>query len=150
MAKWKECSIEAQLANARAEGYAQGVRDAAHTMPRHFGVWSSTGVHIGVWEDGKIAAEVLAEYPGGVMRDLIDMDAILAILDTPAPPSPEAVARAALEWAEQTAVMVANDMDSDREHTGAMYVLDALRVDAADPGTLAQIIAQAGKGAGND
>ena len=57
------------------------LREAAHLMPRFYGVWSVTGVHIGVWDDLGIAYKVLAEYPQGVMRDLIDMNAILALID---------------------------------------------------------------------
>jgi len=56
------------------------LRESAHLMPRYFGVWSSTGVHIGVWDDGETAAKVLEEYPGGVARDLIDADEILALI----------------------------------------------------------------------
>jgi hypothetical protein len=77
--------LEAKLAAARAEGYAQGVREAAHLMPKRFGVWSRTGCHIGVWDDRKIAASIFSQYPGGVMRDLIDMTDILALLDTDTP-----------------------------------------------------------------
>lgn len=69
----------------RYDDYAQARREALekafHMMPRYFGVWSLTGVHIGVWEDGKIAADVLAEYPGGVMRDLIDASDIRALIE---------------------------------------------------------------------
>jgi len=61
-------------------GYYAGLREAAHLMPRYHGVWSSTGVHIGVWGDGATAAKVLAEYPGGISRDLIDMNDILALI----------------------------------------------------------------------
>jgi len=71
-----------------------------------------------------------------------------AVAEYPAQPSLEAVARAALEWAERVAIMVSNDMDNDREHTGSMAVVDALRNDASDPAAIGQIIAQAGKGAG--
>jgi len=67
---------DALIAAAREDGR----REAAHLMPRYFGVWSSTGVHIGIWEDGAIAAKVLEEYPGGVVRDLIDAAAILALI----------------------------------------------------------------------
>jgi hypothetical protein len=88
---------EAQLAKAREDA----LREASHLMPRYFGIWSATGVHIGVWEDGAIAAKVLADvYGGGVMRDLIDVQDILALIDTPTPtpaPSPDDVVRAARE-----------------------------------------------------
>ncbi|MFG6599346.1 MULTISPECIES: hypothetical protein [unclassified Sulfitobacter] len=57
------------------------LREAKHLMPRYFGVWSSTGVHIGVWDDGPTAAKVLGEYPGGKMRDLIDADDIDALIE---------------------------------------------------------------------
>ena len=135
MAKWKEPDTQKHLATARAEGYAQGVRDAAHLMPRYFGVWSATGVHIGVWDDSFTAANVLAEYPGGVMRDFIDMDAILALLDSPAPaqPSPEAVARAALEWA------------AGKIYPWSIAAAEEIEAAATNTTTRAQIIAQAGK-----
>jgi hypothetical protein len=57
----------------------------------------------------------------------------------PAPPSPEAVARAAMEWAAKVAVA-----------NGASDTVEDLFHAASDPATLAQIIAQAGKGAGNE
>ena len=49
----------------------------ARAMPRYFAVWSATGVHVGVWEDGKIASDVLSEYPGGTMRELIEVSSAL-------------------------------------------------------------------------
>jgi hypothetical protein len=70
-------SIAATKALGTARRDALG--DVLHLMPRYYGVWSSTGVHIGVWEDGATAAEVLEEYPQGVMRDLVDMEAIRAL-----------------------------------------------------------------------
>lgn len=68
--------VEAQLATARRDA----LEEALYLMPRYYGCWSSTGVHIGVWEDGATAAKVLEEYPQGVMRDLIDVEAIRALI----------------------------------------------------------------------
>jgi predicted nucleic acid-binding Zn-ribbon protein len=45
-------------------------------LPRYFSVWSSTGVHIGVWEDGATAAQVLREYPGGECLDLLPVSTV--------------------------------------------------------------------------
>ena len=67
--------LEAALATARRDA----LEEAVHLMPRYFGVWSSTGVHIGVWDDGATAAKVLGEYSQGVMRDLIDAEDIRAL-----------------------------------------------------------------------
>jgi hypothetical protein len=70
-------AVQDALATARRDA----LEEAIHLMPRYFGVWSSTGVHIGVWDDGATAAKVLEEYPQGVMRDLIDVKAIRALAD---------------------------------------------------------------------
>ncbi len=74
--------------------------------------------------------------------------AILALIDTPTPsaPSPEAVARAALEDAWREAVNVANDIGNEQRHGGAMDVVDAISHMASDPATRAAIIAKAGGG----
>jgi hypothetical protein len=65
----REREAKADIANLRAENdRLRGIG----IMPRFHGVWSATGVHIGTWDDGHIATKVLAEYPNGVMRDLID------------------------------------------------------------------------------
>ena len=45
-------------------------------MPRYFAVQSVTGVHIGMWENGKIASEVLSEYPGGKIIEMVDVHAV--------------------------------------------------------------------------
>lgn len=37
-----------------------------------FAVHSATGVHIGLWDDGKIAHEVLSKYPGGTITELVE------------------------------------------------------------------------------
>ena len=41
---------------------------------RRFAVYSPTGVHIGLWGDGKIAADVAAESPGNTIEELIAAD----------------------------------------------------------------------------
>ena len=41
---------------------------------RRFAVYSPTGVHIGLWGDGKIAADVAAEIPGSTIEELISAD----------------------------------------------------------------------------
>lgn len=74
-----DAEVQRLVAEARAEAF----EEMAHIMPRYFGVWSSTGVHIGVWEEGDIAAKVVSDYPGGVVRDLIDQAAIRALSDVP-------------------------------------------------------------------
>lgn len=68
-----------------AEKVREALTEAAHLMPRFFGVCSSTGVPIGVWDDGQTAASVLGEYPAGQMLDLIDASAILALRDQKEP-----------------------------------------------------------------
>lgn len=60
-------------------------------MPRYFAVQSVTGVHIGMWENGKIASEVLSEYPGGKIIEMVDVHAVPR-----ATPSPGADFRAGL------------------------------------------------------
>lgn len=67
------------------------VEKATHIMPRYFAVYSRTGVHIGVWEDGFTASQVLAEYPGGRIIETVEVSEIAAL--TPAD------ARAALDEA---------------------------------------------------
>jgi len=53
----------------------QEVKRLAGVMPRYFGIWSSTGVHVGVWEDGCIAGKVLAdEYPSGKIIEMVSVD----------------------------------------------------------------------------
>ena len=42
--------------------------------PRKFAVYSPTGVHIGLWGDGKIAADVAAESPGNTIEELVAAD----------------------------------------------------------------------------
>ncbi|WHZ33448.1 hypothetical protein [Sagittula sp. MA-2] len=74
--RWMREAREAAWSERLAQARREALEEAARTMPRYFGVWSSTGVHIGVWEDGKVAADVLAEYPGGFMRDLLDVSAL--------------------------------------------------------------------------
>ena len=46
----------------------------AERPPRRFAVYSPTGVHIGLWGDGKIAADVAAESPGNTIEELISAD----------------------------------------------------------------------------
>jgi hypothetical protein len=62
-------------------------------------------------------------------------------------PDPAALVRAALEAAWGEAIMVANAMDHDQRHGGAMDVIDALQAIASDPDAVAAIVAKA-KGAG--
>jgi hypothetical protein len=51
------------------------VKRLAGVMPRYFGIWSQTGVHVGVWEDGHIAGRVLAdEYPYGKQVEMVSVD----------------------------------------------------------------------------
>jgi hypothetical protein len=70
--RWRDDALDAaqaEIAKLRAENdRLRGIG----IMPRFHGVWSATGVHIGTWDDGYIAAKILAEYPNGVIRDLID------------------------------------------------------------------------------
>jgi hypothetical protein len=61
-------------------------------------------------------------------------------------PSPEAVARAALEDARREAVNVANDIGNDQRHGGAMDVVDALSEMVRNDATIAAIVAKAGGG----
>ena len=80
--KWAIEYVRADIVDALvAEKVREALTEAAHLMPRYFGVWSSTGVHIGVWNDGATAASVLGEYPAGQMLDLIDASASLALRD---------------------------------------------------------------------
>jgi hypothetical protein len=61
--------------------------------------------------------------------------------DTPSAPSPEAVARAALEWAADEAKGIAD------QYVGYMSGVErALRALASDPATIAAIITKAGGG----
>ena len=39
-----------------------------------FAVYSPSGVHIGLWADGKIAADVAAESPGNTIEELVTLD----------------------------------------------------------------------------
>ena len=46
-----------------------------------FAVYSPSGVHIGLWADGKIAADVAAESPGNTIEELVTIhhsDALIA------------------------------------------------------------------------
>lgn len=61
---------------------AGAIKEASHIMPRYFAVYSRTGVHIGVWEDGFIASQVLSEYPGGRIIETVEVASIRAL--TPA------------------------------------------------------------------
>lgn len=45
-----------------------------------FSVYSSTGVHIGVWGDGLTAARVLEEHPGGYIEELVTTEHALAMV----------------------------------------------------------------------
>lgn len=65
-----------------------------------FAVHSVTGVHIGLWQDGKVAQEVLSEYPGGTITELVDLTPIVAA----APDMLEALKEAEdhLLWAKAT------------------------------------------------
>jgi hypothetical protein len=111
-------ALEAQLAEARAD--AQGLRDAitaVQTVPNL--------AHVG-------------DY----------VDAILALIDQPAArqPTPEAVARAALECAAEIARRQQWDDEPaylNDDGTSAIDAYEALRTAASDPATLAAIIAKA-------
>ncbi len=60
------------MTDTKPKGEVTGVKGHGH----HFAVSSSTGVHIGLWQDGKIAHDVLREYPGGTLAELVDFDLI--------------------------------------------------------------------------
>ena len=47
---------------------------------RRFAVSSRTGVHIGLWSNGKIAAEVAAENPGNTIEEYLRADHVDALL----------------------------------------------------------------------
>ncbi|MBR9766077.1 MAG: hypothetical protein GYB53_21810 [Rhodobacteraceae bacterium] len=55
---------------------ARPVPQPVGVKPRYFGVWSATGVHIGVWDDGKTAYGVLSEYPGGQIVEMVPVSAL--------------------------------------------------------------------------
>jgi hypothetical protein len=115
-------ALRAQLATAREDA----VRETASVARQHI-YYDSAGT--------------------GFQEEAFD-NAVLALIDQPTPsaPSPEAVARAALEYAWREAVNVANDIDNDQRHGGAMDVVDALSEMISAPATLAAIIAKAGDG----
>lgn len=45
-----------------------------------FAVYSPTGVHIGLWTDGKIASEVQSETPGNTVEELVMLDLAQAMV----------------------------------------------------------------------
>lgn len=47
----------------------------------YFAVYSQTGVHIGLWQDGKFAAEVQSEHPGNTITELVRADTHQTALD---------------------------------------------------------------------
>jgi hypothetical protein len=108
--------LERRAEAARAEGYAQGVRDAASK----------------------------AHYACGCQ------DECLALLDaaTPAPPSPEAVARA-LRDLEVVRCAVARGWCTPANSSKEMH-LDRAEAVVQEVVALAQIIAQAGKGVASE
>lgn len=65
-----------EVAKLIREAEARGMERAVHVMPHYFAVYSVTGVHIGVWEDGQIAGDVLAEYAGGSIVEMVPISAI--------------------------------------------------------------------------
>lgn len=67
-----------EAAKLIADAEARGMERAVHVMPHYFAVYSVTGVHIGVWEDGQIAGDVLAEYAGGSIVEMVPISAIRA------------------------------------------------------------------------
>jgi len=111
-------ALEVQLSTARADGYAQGVRDATDRAE---------------------------EY--ALDRGLRGIRAhTLAIQDQPAPPSPDAYIKAALEWAAKITSSHADDrprrysMDwNDGYMDGCSAASNAVRAAASDPATLAAI-----------
>jgi hypothetical protein len=115
-------ALEAKLAAARAEGYAQGVRDAASWVQSQDGYDDIDGVHSLV-------------------------EGILTLLnpDTPAPPSPDAVVKAALEWAAEAIGCGCSRGVCEYPAKCPESDVAELLTAASDPATLDQIIAQAGK-----
>jgi multidrug efflux pump subunit AcrA (membrane-fusion protein) len=79
-------------------------------------------------------------------------EAILDLIDTPTPsaPSPEAVARAALEWAAEYIMSQIGLGEGEPwiagNNSGVMGCRGAIRAAARDPSTLAAIVAKAGGG----
>lgn len=55
----------------------------SNEAPNHghrFAVYSPTGVHIGLWSDGKIAADVAGESPGNTVEELVTLDHAQALV----------------------------------------------------------------------
>ena len=113
-------TAEAQLAKARPDALREAAK-LVRTKPMRFA---------GCREDD--------------VRDALSC-AILDLIDTPTPsaPSPEAVARAALEWAAEIAWPI--EWGSVQLEAGFRAAKD-IRTAASDPATLAAIVAKAGGG----
>jgi len=138
---------------ARAEGYAQGVRDGLDVL-RRMGLGQD---RIRFAHDAILSLLDATPAPGhtDLMVSPESLDAWLEDNPPPVEPSPEAVARAALEWAASLA-RDAHKRNQDQVASRAYPSIidaDAIADDILwhaenDHATLAQIIAQAGKGAG--
>lgn len=76
--EYPEYILASEHAALIREAEARGMERAVHVMPHYFAVYSVTGVHIGVWEDGQIAGDVLAEYAGGSIVEMVPISAIRA------------------------------------------------------------------------
>ena len=86
----------------------EAVERLAGVMPRYFGIWSSTGVHVGVWDDGHIAESVLAdEYPNGKLVEMV------GVLDAGAYAATLAAERDALQAKLDRALGAAMQLASD-------------------------------------
>ena len=81
----------------------------AERPPRMFAVYSPTGVHIGLWGDGKIAADVAAESPGNTIEELVAADEYEALHERA-----EAAERKVLELRAECA-MLRLDMALNRD-----------------------------------
>ena len=103
-------------------------------MPRYFAVQSVTGVHIGMWENGKIASEVLSEYPGGKIIEMVDVHAVPRATPSPGADFKAGLLRAAEiadlnAWAHKGSDDYSQGMDAGARHQ-VKAICDAIRAEA--------------------
>jgi len=151
-------ALRAQLAKAHSERDAAiaAMSEAARKLGEAEGKLAASEM-VGVvegWRDRALKAEAsLATARADALREaherlwdklggqcrLEACDIVEALIYTPFAPSPEAVARAALEWA-------AGELDGCNLGLDPADMADDMRTAATDPATLAAIIAKAGGG----